>query len=161
MHLEALIADLPISSIKKQKKKKKRGSNWISANGFKVVFILREIHNIRLLRGKWRIGGQIQCKTKTKQNRRIYYSVPQRIGSSVRLPTLICNPLRPSEIVHRYDGKFEETSSVAGLDFGILRLRSTSKCGQLPHVFRSGSLKVVVIVPIALEAINKTAFSYD
>lgn len=94
-------------------------------------------------------------KTKTKQ------SAPQRTGSSVHLPTSICNPLRQSEIAHQFDDKFEENSSIAGLDFGILRLRSSSKCRQLPHVLRSSSLKVVEIVPAALEAIHKTAFSYD
>lgn len=48
MHLEAFITSSSISYVKKQIKE----SDWISSNGSKIVFILREIQNIKLWRKK-------------------------------------------------------------------------------------------------------------
>lgn len=95
------------------------------------------------------------------QKNRICQSASQRIGNSIHLPTSICSPLRQSEIAHQFDSKFEYSSLLLDIAFGIFRLRSSSKCEQLPHIFRSCSLKVATVVPVGLEAIHKTAFTYD
>lgn len=91
-------------------KKQNRGSDGISVNGFKVVFIVREIHNMKLVRKKW-------------------WLYLKKLGNTIYLPTSICHPLRQAEISYQFDDKFEEISSIAGQNFRILRLRSSSKCG--------------------------------